>query len=83
MKCITRLVSFILGLASVGKTVEKAYNSEVALIRETASQLKLDLGLEETPGMDSTSYQGSPRLLEYQARAEKAVTPPPKVKKRK
>lgn len=72
MHCITRLVSFILGLASVGKTVEKAINSEVTLIRDTVSQLKLDLkepGM--TPDAGSTSREGSPELLEYAARAEK------------
>lgn len=70
MRCITRLVSFILGLASVGKTVEKAINSEATLIRDTMSQLNLDLkGTGMTPGVDSTSPEGSPELLEYQKRA--------------
>jgi uncharacterized membrane protein YqjE len=64
MLCITRLVSFILGLASVGKTVEKAINSEATLIRDTVSQLKLDLKESgTTPAADSTSREGSPELL--------------------
>jgi hypothetical protein len=72
MLCITRLVSFILGLASVGKTVEKAINSEATLIRDTVSQLKLDLkDTGTTPAADSTSREGSPELLEYAAKAAK------------
>jgi hypothetical protein len=76
MLCISRFVSFILGLASVGKTVEKAINSEVTLIRETAQQLNLDFkGSGTTPGVDSTSREGSPELLRMQERAAKAQCP--------